>query len=90
VLTSRRVRQLALTALLFAVILSLLLLLLAPHTGHTTGDLLPWLCFAPFFLFAAADFRRVLTVTGSTVDKRPSSALALLSRLQLPPPAHNS
>lgn len=89
-LTTRRVRSLALTALLFAVILSLLLLLLAPHTGHTTGDLVPWLCFAPFLLFAAADFQRILAVTGSTVEKRLASTLPLLSRLQLPPPSHNS
>jgi hypothetical protein len=90
VLTTRRVRQLALTALLFAVILSLLLLLLAPHNGHSSRDLLPWLCFAPFLLFAEADFRRILIVTGSTVDKDLSPALAHLSRFQLPPPSHSS
>jgi uncharacterized membrane protein YbhN (UPF0104 family) len=90
VLTTRRVRQLALTVLLFAVILSLLLLLLAPHNGHSSGDLLPWLCFAPIIIFAEADFRRILIVTGSTVDKHLSPALALLSHFQLPPPSHSS
>jgi uncharacterized membrane protein YbhN (UPF0104 family) len=90
VLTTRRVRQLALTALLFAVILSLLLLLLAPHNAHSSGDLLPWLCFAPFLLFAESDFRRILIVTGSTVEKHLSPALAHLSHFQLPPPSHRS
>jgi hypothetical protein len=90
VLTPRRFRQIALTALLFAVILSLLLLLLAPHSGHANGHLIPWLCVAPFLLFAAADFRRTLPVTGSTVDQHLSAALALLPRFQIPPPAHTA
>jgi len=90
VLTTRRFRQIALTTLLFTVILSLLLLLLAPHVGHTNGHLLPWDCLAPFLLFAAVDFRRVLPVNGSTVEKQQSPALALLSRFQLPPPAPTS
>lgn len=89
-LTTRRFRQIALTALLFAVIAGLLFLLLAPHAGHANGHLFPWLCFTPFLLFAAADFRRTLPITGSTVDKQTSPALALLSRFQLPPPAHTS
>ena len=90
VLTTRRFRQIALTTLLFAVILSLLFLLLAPHAGHANGHLFPWLCFAPFLLFAAADFRRILPITGSTVEKHLSPTLALLARIQLPPPGHTS
>ena len=89
-LTTRRFRQIALTTLLFAVILSLLFLLLAPHTGHPNSHFSPWLSFAPFLLFAAADFRGILPVTGSTVDKHLSPTLALLSRFQLPPPAPTS
>ena len=87
VLTTRRFRQIALTALLFAVILCLLCLLLAPHAN---GHFLPWYCLAPFLLFAAADFRRTLSITGSTVDQHLSPVRALISRLQLPPPAHTA
>lgn len=88
--TTRRFRQIALTTLLFVVILSLLLLLLIPHGGHGSGYLFLWLCFAPFLLFAPADFRRTLPITGSTFDRRLSLVLALPSRFQLPPPTRNA
>jgi hypothetical protein len=87
VLMTPRFRRMALTALFFVVIATLVFLLLAPQVNHANGHLIPWLCLAPFLLFAVADFRRTLPVTGSTMESRLSPLRALLSRLQLPPPS---